>query len=251
MHSNHYIAFALVLLSVLSCSREKNEKPVYRDPSFDPVLFSDQLPGGLKNAADPYAKLVYGDILSMLDWSEFSGQLALPDSAEKQVSITSAESYLWNLNTGSLLLQIFLSFSKEGDDYVWQEEIRYGILGTYNEYITVRENESAKSGSLQYNMQWFCGLDQLTNPCAPSYRYYEWKITINGNLAYIVKFENQTVEPAMNIEYRLMLAPDGSGSVDAYSGTGRYYHAAWDTLGNGVYTLHNDEIPETHEWTIP
>jgi hypothetical protein len=250
MKSNAIACLIAVLTAFLlfSCHKDKPEDLVYRDLSFDPVSLLDQIPYGLKVSEDPYAKLVYGDIAYMLDWGEFSNQLILPDSAIKMSSGASAGTYTWNLNTGSLLLLINLTFSREGNEYQWQEKIQYGPVGTPNEYLTAQEYESGDSGSLQYNTRWFCGLNQLTDPCDPLYRQYKWKMIDDNSIFYQVKMKDQTVVPAMYLEYRLILNSDGSGTINAYSGTEQYYTAAWDSLGNGIYSLHEGEEPVTHQW---
>ena len=244
-YCNYIVAFTILLF--LSCSKEKTEKLVYRDLSFDPVSVLDRIPDGLKESGNPYAKLVYNDITTLLDWGEFTNQLTLPGNALKQFTGATSETYRWNLNTGNLLLLITLTFSTDDDDYRWQDKIQYG-LGFANEYLTARENKAGTGGSLDYNTGWICGIDQLTDPCDPTYRHYEWVLHNDGSLAYIARMEEQTMLSVVKIEYRLVLSADGSGNVTAYTGTEQYYHVGWNNQGNGVYTLHEGEVPITYEW---
>jgi len=253
MKSNVSACILIALMAFLSssCHKDKPEDLVYHDLTFNPASLLEQIPAGLKGSEDPYARLVYGDMAAMLDWGEFSDQLILPDSVTKTLSGAVAETYQWNLNTGSLFLLVNLTFSKAGNEYQWQEKIQYGPVGAPNEYLTAKEYEPGDSGSLQYNTRWFCGLNQLTDPCDPLYRQYKWKMIDNSSIFYQVKMKDQTLEPALNLEYRLILNTDGSGSVNATSGTEQYYHAAWNNLGSGIYSLYKGEVPETHEWNLP
>jgi len=59
-------------------------------------------------------------------------------------------------------------------------------------------------------------IDQLINPCDPSYLHYEWVLQDDGTLSYIAKMEEQTVQPAVMIEYRLTVNTDGSGNINTY-----------------------------------
>ena len=247
---NRHILSILMILSVsLSCSKDKTEKLVYHDPGFNPVSVPDKIPAGLKESNDPFARIVYDDILTMLDWGEISNQLILPGTALKLSTGAESENYQWSLNTGNLLLLINLTFSRDGEYYQWQEKIQYG-LGTANEYLSARENKSGNNGSLDYNMNWFCGLEQLTNPCEPNYRHYEWTIHDNLQLEYSSKMDVQTEGPVVTIENRLILNPDGSGTMDAFTGLEPYYSAVWDKQGNGSYTRHDGDTHVTSDWIV-
>jgi hypothetical protein len=248
-HNSYLFSILLILSVFLSCSKDKTEKLVYRDLGFDPVSVLDKIPAGLKESNDPYARMVYDDILTMLDWGEFSNQLTLPGTALKLSTGAESEKYQWSLNTGTLLLLIGLTFSRDGEYYQWQENIQYG-LGTANEYFSARENKSGNSGSLDYNMHWFCGLEQLTSPCEPNYHHFEWTVHDNQQLEYSSKMNVQTEMPVVTIETRLVMNPDGSGLVDAYTGSEPYYSAVWDKQGNGSYTQYDGDTHVTSGWIV-
>ncbi len=236
-----------IMLMLFSCKKDKNENLTYYDLSFNPSVLTDRIPAGVKQSVNPYAKIVYEDIIGMLDWREFSDQLTLPAEAVKIGEDAERIIFLWNYNTNSLLLAINLVFSKEGSEYQWEEKIQYGD-GTANEYLVARESNDKKSGSLDYNVFWFCGLDQLTKPCDVLLKHYEWVFKDDGSVFYLSAGIDPSSVPAQSIEYRLILNPDGTGSTSAIAGL-ISYTASWDNQGNGVYTLYDGDYTEMHEWT--
>lgn len=241
------VFYAAILLMLVSCKKDKDESITYYDLSFNPSVLVAKIPEGIKQSVNPYAKMVYEDITGMLDWSEFSDQLILPAEAAKISEDAGRVTYQWNHNTGSLLLAISLVFSKEGDEYQWKEKIQYGA-GTDNDYLTARESKDKKSGSLDYNVYWFCGLGQLTEPCNALLKHYEWLFKDDGGIFYASAGFDPGSTPAQSVEYRLSLNPDGTGNSMAIAGAVSY-SASWDNQGNGVYTLHDGDYTETHEWT--
>jgi hypothetical protein len=247
-HSGSCFSLALIVLLLFSCDKDKPEKPVYRDFSFNPLSFLDQVPAGLKESDDPYARLVYDDIAFMLDWSEFIGQLTLPDNALKQTE-GSNDVYRWNHNTGSQLLLLSLTFSKEDYEFVWKETISYGV-GASIDYLTARLQESGKIGTLDYNVNWFCGLDQLTGQCDPVFRHYQWNTEDSSSLTYYVKMENLSGITTETIEYRLSLNSAGYGTSITYIGDAIYYEAYWDSDGSGHCLFYEGSNTNSFEWTV-
>jgi hypothetical protein len=241
------IFYAGILLMLSSCKKDNDENITYYDINFNPSALSAKIPAGLMQSADPYAKIVSEDITSMLDWSEFLNQLKLPADAEKISADDSRQTYQWIHNTGSLILAISLVFSKEGNEYQWKEKIQYGT-GMANDFLTAKESKDKKSGSLDFNVFWFCGLDQLTEPCDALLKHYEWEFKDDGGIFYASTGVDPSSIPAQYIEYRLNLNADGTGSSMANAGL-VYYNASWDNKGNGIYTLHDGDNVEMHEWT--
>ncbi len=241
------VFYTVLVLLFFSCKKEKEVSLTYFDMSFNPSALSERIPAGLKNSADPFARLVYDDIASMLDWNEFSNQLTLPADAEKINAESGRLMYRWHHNTGSLLLTIRLIFSREGSDYFWEEKIQYGT-GTANEYLTVKESHDKKSGSLDYNIYWFCGLEQLTESCDAVNKHYTWTLKDDESVLYVLTEIDPFSDSGEQVELRLNLNSDGTGNTVAIAGT-QYYTAAWDIQGNGIYTLHNGDDTQIHEWT--
>jgi len=242
------VFFAGMLLLLFSCKKEKEEILTYRNLSFNPSFLSERIPSGLKTSSNLHARLVYDDIADMLDWSEFSDQLILPEDAVKLNSDNSRLKYQWNKNTGSSLLTINLVFSKEGSDFRWDEKIQYGT-GMANEYLSIKESSDKKDGSLDYNVYWFCGWEQLTSSCEAVMKHYTWTFKDDGGIFYSLTGAEPSSDAGQPIEFRLNLNPDGTGNSMAVAGT-FYYTAAWDSLGNGTYTLHDNENTEIYEWTV-
>jgi hypothetical protein len=243
------VAGFYIILAGISCSKDKSENLSYHDLSFNPGVYLGKVPAGLKESDDPYAGLLYDDINSILDWSEFNNQLKLPDNATKMSSSAQREEYQWSLFTGQYIMLFQLSYLLSGEYYQWDEKLLYGA-GLSNNYLKATENKKANEGTLDYNTLWYCGLDPLIEPCVPAYRFYEWNINDDQGLDYSVNTTDFSSIPPVNTEVRMHLEPDGSGYLETYVNTEKYYSATWDILGNGIYTMHNIQPPAIHEWNV-